>query len=96
MTTNLSSLLDSSPDRRNRPKIAGTGITVHRVASWYKLGHSAEEITRQYPHLTLAGVYAALAYYHANREEIDAEIMADDLEAHRLEQEYLQKQQVFQ
>ena len=40
---------------------------------------------------TLAQVYAALAYYHANREAIDAEIAADEAEADRLEQEYLQK-----
>jgi uncharacterized protein (DUF433 family) len=84
--TNFEALLTTSPDiRHGRPCIAGTRITVHRVAIWYKLGYSAEEIFHQYPHLTLAGVYAALAYYHANREEVDAEIEAEDAEAQRLE-----------
>ena len=95
MSTDLSSLIVSSPEiRRGRPRIVNTGITVHRIAIWYKLGHSPEEIARRYGHLTLAQVYAALAYYHANREAIDAEIAADEAEADRLEQEYLQKRRV--
>jgi len=97
MTTDINSLLTSSPDvRHGRPRISGTGITVHRIAIWYTLGHSAEEICHQYGHLTLAGVYAALAYYHANRAQINAEIAADEAEALRLEQEYSQQQQVLQ
>lgn len=95
MTVDISSLLMSSPEiRHGRPRIVGTGITVHRIAIWYKLGHSPEEITRQYAHLNLAQVYAALAYYHANREEIDADIAADEEEADRLEREYKQKRRV--
>ncbi len=41
-------------------------------------GWSAEEIARQYPHLTLAEIHAALGYYYDHREEIDAEL-ADEL-----------------
>ncbi|MEA3208047.1 MAG: hypothetical protein QOE70_1104 [Chthoniobacter sp.] len=37
-------------------------------------GWSAEEIARQYPHLTLAEIHAALGYYYDHREEIDAEL----------------------
>ena len=32
----------------------------------------------QFGHLTLAQVYAALAYYHANRDEIDADLAEED------------------
>lgn len=71
--------------RHGKPCIAGTAITVHRVATWYQLGSSAEEITRQYPHLALDGVYAALAYYHANRSTIDREIDAEETIALQLE-----------
>jgi uncharacterized protein (DUF433 family) len=35
------------------------------------LGLSAEEIGDEFGHLSLAQVYAALAYYHANRAEIE-------------------------
>jgi uncharacterized protein (DUF433 family) len=55
-----------------RPRIAGTGVTVRRIVGWYKLGLSPEEIADRIGHLSLAQVYAALAYYHANREEIEA------------------------
>ncbi len=74
--------------RGGRPRIAGTGVTVRRIAGWYKLGLSPEEIASEIPHLTLAQVYAALAYYHANREEIEADIAAEEAEAERLEREH--------
>ena len=38
------------------------------------MGMSPEEIALEYPHLSLAQVHAALAYYHANREEIEVDI----------------------
>jgi hypothetical protein len=44
---------------------------VRRIVGWYKMGMSPEEIALEYPHLNLAQVHAALAYYHANREEIE-------------------------
>jgi uncharacterized protein DUF433 len=40
-------------------------------------GMSPEEIVSEFLHLTLADVYAALAYYHDHREAINAEIAAD-------------------
>ena len=45
---------------------------MRRIVGWYKLGLSPEEIALEYPHLTLAQVHAALTYYRANREEIEA------------------------
>ena len=94
MSTNIGSLIVCNPEvRHGRPCIAGTGITVHRIAVWYKLGHGPEEIARRYGHLTEAQVHAALAYYHANREEIEAELADDEAAADRIEQEYLQEKQ---
>ena len=75
-------------------RIAGTGITVHRVAVLTNLGHSPEEIVRKYKHLTLAGVHAALAYYHANHKQVDAEIDADREETARLEAEFARSPKV--
>ncbi|HXB22042.1 MAG TPA: DUF433 domain-containing protein [Candidatus Solibacter sp.] len=37
-------------------------------------GSSPEEIHFQYPHLSLAQVHAALAYYYDHQSELDAEI----------------------
>jgi uncharacterized protein (DUF433 family) len=95
MSVELDSLLTHSLEvRHDRVRIAGTGITVHRVAVLSNLGHSPEEIVRKYKHLTLAGVHAALAYYHANREHVDAEIEADRDEAARLEAEFARAPQL--
>ncbi len=35
---------------------------------------SPDELVTEFPQLTLADVYAALAYYHDNRESIDRQI----------------------
>ena len=85
--TNIGSLISTSPKIRNgRPFIEGTGVTVQRIVGWYKLGRSPEEIVETFGHLTLAQVYAALSYYHANRELIDAQIVSDEEEARLLAQ----------
>lgn len=95
MGVELDSLLTHSPEvRHDRVRVAGTGITVHRVAVLSNVGHSPEEIVRKYKHLTLAGVHAALAYYHANREQVDVEIASDREEAARLEAEFARAPQV--
>jgi uncharacterized protein (DUF433 family) len=61
-----------------RPHVAGTRIKVQHIAVWHeRMGMSPEEIGATYPGLTLAVVYAALAYYHSHRAEIDADIEAD-------------------
>jgi uncharacterized protein (DUF433 family) len=82
----IGSLIDRRADvRGDRPILAGTGVSVHRVVGWYKLGLSPEEIAENFGHLTLAQVHAALAYYHANREEIEAYLREEEAEAERLE-----------
>ena len=40
-------------------------------------GWGPEEIQAQYPHLSLAHVHAALAYYYDHQAELDAEIERD-------------------
>jgi uncharacterized protein (DUF433 family) len=37
-------------------------------------GQSPEELQQEFPHLSLAQIYAALAYYHQHKEELDADI----------------------
>lgn len=81
----IGSLLTQSPEIcGGRTHVAGTGVSVRRIAGWYKLGRSPEEIADQYGHLTLAQVYAALAYYHANRHEIDTDLAQEEAEYDRL------------
>ncbi len=71
------------------PHIAGTGITVRTLVRCYKLGMSLEEIATEYPQLGLAQVYAALAYYHAHRDEMEADMAAEEAESDRVEQDHL-------
>ena len=61
-----------------KPRIAGHRITVQNIAIWHeRMGMSADEIATEYG-LTLGDVFAALAYYHDHRAEIDEAIRADD------------------
>ncbi len=47
-----------------KAQIAGRRIRVQDVALWHeKRGMSLDEIVYRYPTITLADVYAALAYY---------------------------------
>ena len=62
-----------------RPRIDGTRITVGTIALLVQHGSSPEElIALRYSQLTLGQVYAALAYYHSNREEIDLDLAETD------------------
>jgi uncharacterized protein (DUF433 family) len=83
---NIGSLIERSAAVCNgRPRIAGTGISVRRIAQWHNLGLLPEEISARIEHLTLAQVHAALTYYHANREEIDQDIAAEQALADEIE-----------
>jgi uncharacterized protein (DUF433 family) len=83
--TDIGKLVTCSPDVGNsRPTITGTGTSVRRVVVLYKEGASAEEIARRMSHLSLAQVYAALAYYHANLDEIEADLAEEDAEYWKL------------
>lgn len=87
-TIDIGSLITSSPAIcGGRARIAGTGVSVHRIVGWYKLGWSPEEIADRIGHVSLAQVHAALAYYHVNQQTIEAEMAAEEAEADRLEQE---------
>ena len=84
----IGSLIDRDPAiRAGRPKIAGTGVTVMRIAAWYKMGLTPEEIATQYGHLSLAQVHAALAYYHANPEEIESDLAQEEAYAEKVDRE---------
>jgi uncharacterized protein (DUF433 family) len=79
MIVEIGTPIERSPEiRKGRPCIAGTGVSVRRIAGWYNLGLSPEEITAKIGHLTLAQIHAALTYYHANRDEIDHDIATED------------------
>ena len=61
-----------------KPRIAGHRIRVQDIVLWTEEGRSADEIVADFPQLSLADVYAALAYYHDHREQIDKDIREDE------------------
>ena len=87
MSVEIGTLLVKDPDICGGIlRIDGTRMTVNQIVMWYKQGYSPEEIADQYPHLTLSQVYTALAYYHANKEEIEAALITERKKADQLEQ----------
>ncbi|MEB3343017.1 DUF433 domain-containing protein [Okeania sp.] len=74
--TDISTLIAIDPNSNSsRPIIAGTRTLVCRIAGLYNQGKNVEEIARRLNHLTITQIYAALTYYHTNREEIDKDIV---------------------
>jgi uncharacterized protein (DUF433 family) len=67
--------IDTTPGTcGGKPRITGTRIRVQDVVIWTEKGLSPDEIISQHPHITLADVHAALAWYHDHRAEIDRQI----------------------
>src|SRR5947209_5601353 len=61
-----------------RARIEGHRIRVLDIVVWHeKRGFSPDEIVDLFPGITLADVYAALAYYFDNREEIEADFRSE-------------------
>lgn len=62
-----------------KPHIAGTRIKVKHVYVWVeRMGLSPAEVVRDYPHLSMAAVHAALAYYWSHQDEIHQEIEEEE------------------
>jgi uncharacterized protein (DUF433 family) len=70
-----------------KPHIAGHRITVQNIVIWHEwMGQSADEIATDYG-LSLAEVYAALAYYYDHQAEIDKDIQESEAFVEALRQE---------
>lgn len=83
--TDIGTLITRSPETcGNRPRIAGLRVSVQQVAVLSKEGLSSEEIAEEFGFVTLAQVYAALAYYHANKDEIEAYLVEEEAEYKQL------------
>jgi uncharacterized protein (DUF433 family) len=73
-------------DERGVARVAGSRTKVAQIVldatvrDW-----SPDEIKSQYPHLSLADIHAAMAFYYDHQEEVDAQIDKDraDFEALR-------------
>ena len=66
------------------PIISDTRFPVRSVVAYVlRHGLTPEELVARFPHLTLAQVHDALAYYYDNREEIDRDLAENSEEKAR-------------
>jgi uncharacterized protein (DUF433 family) len=62
-----------------KPRIAGTRIKVKHVYVWVeRMGMTPAQVVAEYPHLSMAQVHAALAYYWSHQDEIQREIKEEE------------------
>ncbi|VEP18155.1 conserved hypothetical protein [Hyella patelloides LEGE 07179] len=84
-TIDIGTLIVSTPDVCfNRPRIAGKRFSVEQIASLNREGLSPKQIKDEYDFLSLAEIYAALAYYYANQEQIEQYLAEDKAEYQKL------------
>lgn len=71
--------IEITPDvTGGKPRIAGRRITVQNIAIWHEyMGLSADEIAAEHD-LSLADIYAALAYYFDHRDDVEQQMAEDD------------------
>ncbi|MEY3826145.1 MAG: DUF433 domain-containing protein [Microcystis sp.] len=93
--TDIGKLIAIDP-HNNRPVLAGTRTSVRKIAGLYNQGNNAEEIARRLNHLNITQIYAALTYYHANREEIERDIAAEQTAYQELAKQHYQKKQLIE
>ena len=59
-------------------RVGATRVMLDSVVAAFHQGHSAETIAQQYPALSLEEVYGAIAYYLANKQEVDQYLRRQD------------------
>ncbi len=67
-------------------RVAGTRVSLDSVVYARRRGESPEGIVDSFPSLTLEQVHGALAFYLANREEIDEYLRQGEIEFEKMRQ----------
>jgi uncharacterized protein (DUF433 family) len=75
-----------------KPRIAGTRIRVQDVLLLTEQGLTPYDLVERYPHLTLADVHAALAFYFDNADAINRQIAEDDEFVRKFREDYERRQ----
>lgn len=74
----MGSLITRAPEiLGGKPCIKGHRVGVHRIAGWWKMGLTVEQIGERFPALSPAEIHVALAYYHLHRDEIEGYLDED-------------------
>lgn len=84
MSTGLTTQIEV--DARGVAWVAGANTKVKEIVlDKLAYGWSPEEMHFQHPHLSMAQIHAALAYYYENQDKIDEEIRRDLEEVDQLQ-----------
>ena len=78
--------------RGGRPCIVGTGLRVMDIVMEQQQGEREPEKIAALYEIPIGEVYAALAYYHEHKKEIDRDIQVDDEYIRRVRVETLRPQ----
>src|SRR5438045_4858323 len=76
-----------TPDGDGVIRVGHTRVTLDTVIAAFNDGASAEEIAQQYPALTLADVYATVAYYLNHKNDVDTYLRTGEQVARQVQAE---------
>jgi uncharacterized protein (DUF433 family) len=76
-------------------RIVGTRVSLDSVVHAFWEGATPEEICQDFPSLSLAQVYEAIAYYLKQREKVDAYLQAGRDVAEKIQQEVASRHRDF-
>lgn len=68
-------------------RVGGTRLMLDTVVTAFQLGSTPDDLSRQFPPFELSDVYAVLAYYLQNKDEVDEYLREGEEEAKRLRAE---------
>ncbi|HEV8638345.1 MAG TPA: DUF433 domain-containing protein [Chloroflexota bacterium] len=75
-------------DEHGVVRVGNTRVTLDSVIGRFLDGATPEQIVQSYTTLKLADVYAVIAYYLRNREEVDAYLQEEQRQAEAARAEY--------
>ena len=75
-------------DENGRLRVGDTRVLLDMVIYSFRLGNTPETITEQYPSLSLGDVYLSIGYYLRHRDEVDAYLRQQEVEAEAFRREY--------
>ena len=87
ITTPISEQIPIRSDN-GRLRVGQTPVLLDLVIYAFRLGSTPENITEQYPSLSLDDVYLALGYYLRHRDEVDAYLQEQETEADAFRRDY--------
>jgi uncharacterized protein (DUF433 family) len=72
-------------------RVAGTRVSLDSVVYSWRRGESPEDTVDCFPSLTLEQVHGALAFYLANKEEIDEYLRQGEIEFEKMSQQWKER-----